>query len=79
LFGRIARRNAATADVQIKAIPDSTGGVPFPKFVNHRKHPLARTSGTKGHSKSAIPVPLFDLNFLIELAAPGAGISNRRH
>jgi hypothetical protein len=26
-----------------------------------------------------IPVPLFDLKFLIEIAAGGAGTSNRRH
>jgi hypothetical protein len=26
-----------------------------------------------------IPVPLFDLKFLIEFAAGGAGTSNRRH
>jgi hypothetical protein len=70
------RRNR---DVQIEAIPDSTGSAPVPEVREPSQHPLTRTSGTKGHCKSTILVPLFDLKFLIELAAPGAGISNRRH
>src|SRR5205085_6748533 len=45
---------------------------------------MAATSGTnfgseKGTSNYMILVPLFDLKFLNELAAGGAGTSNRRH
>jgi len=51
----------------------------FSKFANHRGG-LSRTSETKGHWQIYIVlVPLFDLKFLIELAASCAGTSNRRH
>jgi hypothetical protein len=33
----------------------------------------------QGTSRPVIPVPLFDLKFLIALAAYGAGTSNRRY
>jgi hypothetical protein len=52
---------------------------PFPKFVIHGGtlgHELRKQSGT---SKYMILVPLFDLTFLNERAAGGAGTSNRRH
>src|SRR5215467_560288 len=52
---------------------------PLPKFVIHRgtlSHELRKQLGT---SKDMILVPLFDLTFLNELAAGGAGTSNRRH
>jgi hypothetical protein len=52
-------------------------GAPFPKFVIHPStlwHELRKQRGT-GHSR--ILVPLFDLKFLTELAADGAG--TRRH
>jgi hypothetical protein len=50
-----------------------------PRFSTSRR-PLARTSETKGHWQIYIVlVPLFDLKFLIELAASCAGTSNRRH
>jgi hypothetical protein len=39
-------------------------------------HELRKQRGT---SKFMILVPLFDLKFLNELAAGGAGTSNRRH
>src|SRR5829696_1588075 len=52
---------------------------PLPKFVIHSstfRHELRKQRGT---SKSMILVPLFDLKFLNEIAARGAGTSNRRH
>jgi hypothetical protein len=33
------------------------------------RHPVTRTSETKGTNKSTFLVPLFDLKFLLELAA----------
>jgi hypothetical protein len=42
------------------------------------QHIPTRTSETKGHSKSMMLAPLFDLKFLNGLAAGGAGTSNRR-
>src|SRR5258707_9148886 len=51
---------------------------PFPKFVIRRStlcHELRKQRGT---SKNRILVPLFDLKFLIELAATGVGTSNRK-
>src|SRR5262249_30368128 len=51
----------------------------FPKFVTHGGtllHELRKRTGT---SKLMILVPLFDLKFLDEIAAGGAGTSNRRH
>src|SRR5262245_41346128 len=44
------------------------------------RHPSDTNFGSKrGASKQVIPVPLFDLKFLGEFAAAGAGTSNRRH
>jgi hypothetical protein len=51
----------------------------FPKFVIQGSILLNEFRKAKGTSKSMIPVRLFDLKFLIELAAGGAGTSNRRH
>ena len=51
----------------------------FPKFVIHGGmlwHELRKQTGT---SKHLILVPLYDLKFLDEIAAGGAGTSNRRH
>src|SRR5262249_61940693 len=51
----------------------------FPKFVIHGGllgHELRKRTGT---SKNLILVPLIDLKFLDEIAAGGAGTSNRRH
>jgi hypothetical protein len=52
---------------------------PLPKFVircSTLGHELRKRRGT---SNDLILVPLFDLKFLIEIAANGAGTSNRRH
>src|SRR5262245_24900720 len=52
---------------------------PLSKFVIHRsttRHELRKQRGT---SKFMILVPLFDLKFLDEFAAGGAGTSDRRH
>ena len=51
----------------------------FPKFVIQGSTLLNEFRKAKGTSKSMILVPLFDLKFLIEFAAGGAGTSNRRH
>jgi hypothetical protein len=51
----------------------------FPKFVTQGSTLLNEFRKAKGTSKSMILVPLFDLKFLIEIAAGGAGTSNRRH
>src|SRR5262249_41557542 len=52
---------------------------PLPKFVMHPQHLLRRTSEAKGHSPIYGAGALFDLKFLDEFAAGGAGTSNRRH
>ena len=52
---------------------------PFPKFVIHRSIPCHELRKQRGTSNSMILVPLFDLKFLNEFAASGAGTSNRRH
>jgi hypothetical protein len=51
----------------------------FPKFVIQGSILLNEFRKAKGTGKSMILVPLFDLKFLIEFAAGGAGTSNRRH
>jgi hypothetical protein len=51
----------------------------FPKFVIQDSILLNEFRKAKGTSKSMILAPLFDLKFLIEFAAGGAGTSNRRH
>jgi len=43
--------------------------------VRNTLPPLVRASETKGTNKPWIPVPFFDLKFLTELAAGGAGTS----
>src|SRR3954469_11019686 len=57
----------------------SRSSAPLSKFVIHcstTRHELRKHRGT---SKFMILVPLFDLKFLDEFAAGGAGTSNRRH
>jgi hypothetical protein len=49
-----------------------------PKFGLPSQHPPNELRNVKGSSKYLILEPLFDLKFLIELAANGAGTSNRR-
>src|SRR5258708_12696457 len=56
-----------------------TPSAPLPKFVIHRSNLLHELRKQRGTSKFMILVPLFDLKFLNELAAGGAGTSNRRH
>jgi hypothetical protein len=51
----------------------------FPKFVIRGSTLMDEFRKAKGTSKHMILVPLFDLKFLIEFAAGGAGTSNRRH
>jgi len=63
--GRLPRRYASSAR--------------FPKFVIRGGmlwHELRKRTGT---SKHLILVPLYDLKFLDQIAAGGAGTSNRRH
>jgi hypothetical protein len=51
----------------------------FPKFVIHGGNFLHELRKQRGTSKHMILVPLFDLKFLNEFAATGAGTSNRRY
>jgi hypothetical protein len=51
----------------------------FPKFVTHRGNLLRELRKQRGTSKHIILAPLFDLKFLNEFAATGAGTSNRRY
>jgi hypothetical protein len=43
------------------------------------QQPPTRTSEAKGHEQVNSPRAAFDLKFLVELAAPAGGTSNRRH
>ena len=54
-------------------------GTRFPKFVIRLSNLAREFRKAKGTSKFLILVPLFDLKFLIEIAAREAGTSNRRH
>src|SRR5271154_68105 len=48
-------------------------------FVMHRGTSYRNIENQNGTSNFMVPVPLFDWKFPAELAATGAGISNRRH
>src|SRR5262249_36493127 len=77
LVGRFFNKMISRQAVQELQIGGTSA--PLSKFVIHRstsRHELRKQRGT---SKFMILVPLFDLKFLDEFAAGGAGTSNRRH
>jgi hypothetical protein len=56
-----------------------TASTRFPKFVIRLRIFANELRKAKGTSKPMMLVPPFDLKFLLEFAAGGAGTSNRRH
>ena len=71
-------RRGGGAGAEAEAVRGATSA-PFPKFVIPRSIPRHELRKQRGTSNSMILVPLFDLKFLNEFAAGGAGTSNRRH
>jgi hypothetical protein len=59
--------------------PEYRTSTRFPKFVIRLRILANELRKAKGASKPAIPVPLFNLEFLIEFATRDAGTSDRRH
>jgi hypothetical protein len=54
-------------------------GVPIPNFALSCGALWSELRNQRDTSKHLTLVPLFDLKFLDEIAAGGAGTSNRRH
>jgi hypothetical protein len=65
--------------LKISSGRDRSASAPLPKFVIHRGTLSRELRKQRGTSKYNILVSLFDLKSLNELAAGGAGTSNRRH
>jgi hypothetical protein len=57
----------------------NVGQCPASEVRNTLQQSLIRTSEAKGHKQHYDSSAAFDLKFLNEMAASGAGTSNRRH